>query len=1017
MAEEILAEVSKAIDFVNGAALELYKVYQAGAKNISVDMMANWFAQASGVDKVKINERALLSKLVRLKQNYSLKRGLQREKLLQEKFIVPEEYNYKVKPTVQTDESTCTLLNMDLAAELSMMKKSHCQTVSRLRDNETVLRQKLKTSQHKLNERRGTVCKLREELKQTTRKLERRQTSASMWKKSSTVDKTELLETHKTDVNLKGKNEQLEKDKKMLTVELNKCTSQLDIVTDELHNTTRRLNTINSELEQKKDDVLELEECNQYLEDIVKDNLSLDLFDDDKKTYTPECVKTVMSLLECGVATSKVGKVMTTMGKLCGRNIEHLLSRYTCDRINQRRLAVAQQQMAELEDEENITLYTDETSKYGKKYMVYATSTSSHSVRVLGLKPIATKSAQDTLDTLVDILHEISTTCKNASLGDSIISNIRNTMSDRAATEKLFNKMLSEYREKLLPVVVADFDKLTEEQQAKASIMNNFFCGLHLMVTFAENFAQCIREIEPDDIGACSSKDNKRFTNRTESHIIRFIRTVCKLFSRGADEKSGCYDSFTTFLASKGKVNILTEFKHNRFNILFYDGGAVYHLLEDIEDFIHNIHGTPNTLVKAVLLDCKEAWCRSGARALGLLSKYITTPLWRMLEDKQVHIGDMGPVYSELVVFLEQRAASAEDVALFMQGNDMPSLLEQRVQIDDVTSSLTKSTDQDDMVNDILRHVFSNWSKLLGRLVADHLHSGKFHDMDEDQRLQTASTIKHNKLAEELFAHMDRLVRLRPRATCLTNEAHIIFGKNKTDEWLETKSPEEQSKILESSRQQATGIKRNFKETMSCIKKRREEILRTKQTAIVASREKHFREKEDLTRKMIHYGLWQTENEVEDKLCSLPTIKEKIAALKTQITFRKVVLEQPVSDKTLFNFSSKGLGTFGIARLKANVLTLIRASCHLIEQTEKDNPGSMLVGQRVQHKFENEDGSSQWYHGKVISQVPGFLQWFNIIYNDDDCVYTYRLLDDLSDGDLKIEVTSLDSQDGAVAIP
>ena len=44
--------------------------------------------------------------------------------------------------------------------------------------------------------------------------------------------------------------------------------------------------------------------------------------------------------------------------------------------------------------------------------------------------------------------------------------------------------------------------------------------------------------------------------------------------------------------------------------------------------------------------------------------------------------------------------------------------------------------------------------------------------------------------------------------------------------------------------------------------------------------------------------------------------------------------------------------------------------------------------------------------GTIISQVPGFGQWFNIVYERgidvEEVVYTYKLMDDYASGDLVI---------------
>jgi hypothetical protein len=59
----------------------------------------------------------------------------------------------------------------------------------------------------------------------------------------------------------------------------------------------------------------------------------------------------------------------------------------------------------------------------------------------------------------------------------------------------------------------------------------------------------------------------------------------------------------------------------------------------------------------------------------------------------------------------------------------------------------------------------------------------------------------------------------------------------------------------------------------------------------------------------------------------------------------------------------------------------------------------ILVGKKVQHTF--NEGT---HNGKVISTVPGFPDFYNIIYDseldskgnitDTTAIYTYRLLDD-----------------------
>ena len=57
-----------------------------------------------------------------------------------------------------------------------------------------------------------------------------------------------------------------------------------------------------------------------------------------------------------------------------------------------------------------------------------------------------------------------------------------------------------------------------------------------------------------------------------------------------------------------------------------------------------------------------------------------------------------------------------------------------------------------------------------------------------------------------------------------------------------------------------------------------------------------------------------------------------------------------------------------------------------------------LTWKNIKHKFDDRI----WYNGKVISQVPGYPAWYNVVYENDESVYSYQLRTDLEVGDLSI---------------
>ena len=69
-------------------------------------------------------------------------------------------------------------------------------------------------------------------------------------------------------------------------------------------------------------------------------------------------------------------------------------------------------------------------------------------------------------------------------------------MSDRHIVEKSFNQLLESYRIEVLPSVVKGWQELTTQEQTQISHLNNFFCGLHLIVGMADTAATTLMECE-----------------------------------------------------------------------------------------------------------------------------------------------------------------------------------------------------------------------------------------------------------------------------------------------------------------------------------------------------------------------------------------------------------------------------------------------------------------------------------------------------------------------------------------
>ena len=185
---------------------------------------------------------------------------------------------------------------------------------------------------------------------------------------------------------------------------------------------------------------------------------------------------------------------------------------------------------------------------------------------------------------------------------------------------------------------------------------------------------------------------------------------------------------------------------------------------------------TPNQLLKAVSADLAVPEHLAGCKALGIINKVITGPLWRVLEDKDITILDMNGRFQTLLSCLDEWSVDASPV---ISGNavvfdDFPPT------VDAIYECLFAPSDYDDVVEEILTVLFGAFSSLLTCLVAEHLPDGKYDATDVSLIEETKSVPKTNTISERDSAQLDCFLREKPNASILSLEAMVLFCNNKT---------------------------------------------------------------------------------------------------------------------------------------------------------------------------------------------------------------------------------------------
>ena len=417
----------------------------------------------------------------------------------------------------------------------------------------------------------------------------------------------------------------------------------------------------------------------------------------------------------------------------------------------------------------------------------------------------------------------------------------------------------------------------------------------------------------------------------------------------------------------------LKAYRGSRFNILFSNASALFFIHEEVIQFLDG-HGAENRLLKSVQFDLKVNEYLAGIKALGLISKLITCPLWSVLEDKGVSIVDMNERYLDLVTFLED---ASQNVANFQSGQMV--LFEDRLKKDREYESLLAPREFDPIVQTFLEVILPALCQLARKLFKEHLPGGKLTNVSEETTEVLKGVPKTSCFAESVFGQLDYLMRTKPSLKTLAAESCIMFINNKTLQWLQSKEQTERDQLINSATKSVKDLKLKFKARVHEIEQNRKIAIQEK----IIQRENALREKvrkqEQTTNEIVLHGLWQSESEIENMLASYETEKEKTEAVKVQLKFRKDVLLQRPENKQVFNFTKvvegkKSRKSLDSTELSTNLKTLVRQS--LVKDNEMNETRHILVGKRVRHRFKKQEGDvfiDVWYPGKIISQVQCYL--------------------------------------------
>ena len=257
------------------------------------------------------------------------------------------------------------------------------------------------------------------------------------------------------------------------------------------------------------------------------------------------------------------------------------------------------------------------------------------------------------------------------------------------------------------------------------------------------------------------------------------VRTACKSFHSRGSQQAGCSSQFCAYLRSKGIDKLrLAAFRGSRFNILFYDAAGVFFLKTHMIQSLTTSHGSLNLLLQSVLTNLNVPQYIAGCRALGIIDKLVTGPLWRHLQLSTTSAWNISDIYTLMKNKFE---VWSEDAQAVMERRE--NLLRQHEKEDEVYRMLfvSDSVEDDAMVQELLQLIFRSFATRVQRLLLDHLPGGEFHAVTDVAVIkETRSVPTTNENPERDFAVLDRLMSEKPNATHIALGSLLLYSHNQT---------------------------------------------------------------------------------------------------------------------------------------------------------------------------------------------------------------------------------------------
>jgi hypothetical protein len=890
-----------------------------------------------------------------------------------------------VHVTSSCRSSTTSNANKDKVKGKVKEKNKDSEKVNTLKEKESILLNLCKDKSREILELETAVCGLKKKLDETTLKLTKVENHARNLKeelKEKQKHITNLKSTamyqklrrkaqylNKKEEHIRKVSSQQSEHEEKLQKKVKGLQRRLRVQKQKVARVTTQRTQCLSELKSVKNELITL----QADYDLTVSNRIELRREGLGRPYIDDVEKCVMKLCcELDVPTTKVGDVIGTVCKLIFNkvDIDSLPSASTANNMVDRAHILSKLQVAEgIMESERWDLHGDGTSRDGKKILGQQVTLDSGQTLSGGFSSVAVEDGVTLLDNVILMMEELSDLFgaeEKEAVYKEMMRKMFAVMSDRSSVNKAFNNQLEMYRETLL---------------GEESVGLHFlYCNAHFLLGLANNCEGVLKELEKElvkDIGHGLGRDAEakfgRFSSSGESAAARYIRTACDVLGPRGDQKNGCRCKWEAFCSQTlGEKSEISSFRMNRFNNFFKGAAGLFFHKYQINQFFHDYNDSLNLKLESVMLDCQCTEIQSLIRALGIIYYVVTGPFWNLLQS-DVHYLDQYKYIQEMLDKFEQWS---HDSSALLTGT-VSVFSDFAVPVDKLWNCLTsESLLESDLPKSALESTMAGFVKVVRKQLSDFLPEGMYGSAPEDDlRVKMKHCKLTNLVAEYEFGDLDFSQFRRRHASLHFHSGIQMVKKNKTiSNWLSSKSPNDQSSLLELARSKSSALKQKHREA------EREVVRKTEERLKEINRKKREKEalKLEIKRKLVesvkqHGGPCMKPYEVDNIVKNAAGQKQKVEFVKDEIRYLKNVVG--IVDKRLV-FGKKDLRTL-VNDLKAVLKMSIEtddtsssSTSNTVDEihVDKDDEIDLVDLPAVGNKRKKSEVSAQCKKQKVISQ-------------------------------------------------